>query len=132
MSMMPWMVAALPVVEWYLPEQPRWWPALRHATTRVQPDHEPDGRRRGDTVWLGVLQGRTVGVALEWVEMRPGVVAMVDPNAITTNLRFITRDDAYEDPLRATIAINRIVHELPWQHAVCEKLAVDAATALAA
>lgn len=132
MSMMPWMVAALPVLEWYLPAQRRRWPTLWHATTRVRPEVDAEGRRSGDTVWLGVIQGRTVGVAFEWIELRRGIVALLDPNSITTNLRFLTADDAYEEPLRATITINRLVHGLPWQNAVTEMLATDGAAALAA
>lgn len=132
MSMMPWMVTALPMVEWYLPMQRRKWPALWHATTRVRPATDDSGRRLGDTVWLGVLDGRTVGVAFEWVELRPRVVAMVDPNAISTNLRFLNADDTYQEPLRATVTLNRLVHALPWQHAVCEMIVDERTTALAA
>jgi hypothetical protein len=132
MSMMPWMVKAMPKVEVYIANDSRSWPALWHATTRINPGAGAPGRRTGDTVWLGVVDGAPVGIAFEWVEMRENVLALADPNAITSNLRFLSKDDTYVEPLTAVTTINCLAHSLPWQNAVSTMLAASEVAELVA
>jgi hypothetical protein len=118
MSFESWMVKAWPMVEWYLPDVTAPGPALCHVQTQVRPGSDRPGRRFGDTVWIGVVQGRSVGLAWDWVELQPGVVMLADPNSIISNLRFLTAQRTYQEPVVGLISLNRLVHELPWQSVV--------------
>jgi hypothetical protein len=132
MSVMPWMIKAWPMLEWYLPMRRSKWPEMGHAQTRMRPGRDAFGRRVGDTVWLGTLNGRSAGLAFEWVELREGVVALADPNSITSNIRFLNSNNTYLEPLSTATALNRLAHSLPWQRAVCEAIAGEQALELAA
>jgi hypothetical protein len=68
------------------------------------------------------MNGQSVGLAWEWAEHRPGVVVLADPNCIVSNARFVDEEGLPMQPLLALIALNRVVHALPWQEAVCKAL----------
>ena len=74
----------------------------------------------GSTVWLGCIAGQHAGLAWEWVELRPGVLMLADPNSITTNLRMVDVAGRRQDELVSTVSLNRLLHQLSWQDAVCE------------
>jgi hypothetical protein len=76
----------------------------------------------GDTVWAGEQGGREVALAWDWLELLPGVVCLLDPNSITTNARFLDKQDCYEEPLQAIISANRLVHMWSWQSAVLKHM----------
>lgn len=117
MQLMPWSIASWPHVECYLPHNGRVLLRLHHANTRCLRDEA--GRRAGDTVWVGRVGDEAIGMAWEWFELRPRVLAMEDPNSVITNLRFVdTRDQVYLEPLAAIVAANRLIHATPWQDAV--------------
>ncbi len=57
-------------------------------------------------------------MAWDWVQLMPNVVAMADPMAVITNLRFIdARGDKLPDDASALL-LNEIVYALPWQREV--------------
>lgn len=58
------------------------------------------------------------GVAWDWISLPPGVVAMVDPMALITNLQFLNADGEVLAPMESVLQLNEIVHALPWQHEV--------------
>lgn len=118
------MIKSWPIIEWKLPRDMGAWPALVHASTVArEPSSGPVDRRCGETVWIGVVDGKSIGAAWEWVELRPGVVMISDPNTILTNIRFLDEHDAYQEPLCALVSINRLAHVLPWQATVAAVLA---------
>ena len=124
MGLQSWMIKSWPIIEWKLPREMATWPALVHAnTTTREMTPGPVGRRCGETVWIGVVDGKSIGAAWEWVELRPGVVMISDPNTIITNIRFMDEDDAYQEFLPAVVSINRMAHVLPWQSTVAALLA---------
>ncbi len=125
MSVQAWMVKAWPMVEWYLPDATDRWPALWHVQTQVRDGSDRPGRRFGDTVWIGVVNGKSVGLAWDWVELRPGVVMMADPNSVITNLRFLTPQRHYQEHAVAMVSLNRLTHHLPWQDTVVAVLAAE-------
>lgn len=124
MGLQSWMIKSWPIIEWKLPRDMGAWPALVHAnTTTREMATGPAERRCGETVWIGVVDGKSIGAAWEWVELRPGVVMISDPNMIITNIRFLDEDDAYQEYLPGVVSINRMAHVLPWQAMVATNLA---------
>ncbi len=97
-------------------------PELALASTRVR--EEPCGAqlRTGDTVWVAQGEDWHVGLAWEWIEVKPGIVMLADPNSIITNLQFVDSEQQAVTGLSKTVLINRIVHATPWQQSVCSLL----------
>ena len=120
------MIKSWPTVQWYLPLEADRFPAFRHLGTQVRESTLPGGKRQGETVWMGMLDGEPAGLAWEWAEERPGVVLLADPNSILSNIRFVSPTDGNQptaqSPLAVVVALNRIAHQLPWQEAVCRVL----------
>ena len=110
------------MVEWYLPSDEVEWPAFWHMSTHIRAYPSANALCCGDTVWLGKLEGQSVGMAWEWVELRRGVVLMSDPNSILTNTRFLDHALSVQTELNALISANRVANLLPWQDAVCAVL----------
>lgn len=117
-----WLVMSLPPVECYLPEDLDGWHVFHHLATNVREHVLEDGLQVGDTVWGTVVDGQQMAVAWDWVEARPGVMCLLDPNSIVTNIRFLDRGDTYQEPLQAIISANRLTHHWPWQSAVADAL----------
>lgn len=115
MGIQAWMVKSWPMVEWYLPLRVRNWPLFQHVASSVRDQTLPLGRRCGDTVWVGAVDGHNVGVSWDWVELRSGVVMLTDPNSIVSNICFQTAQVGRQEPLVATVSLNRLVRHLPWQ-----------------
>jgi hypothetical protein len=113
------MIRSWPAIEWYLPSDEDRWPAFLHLSTHIRTSPDDAGRSAGDTVWLGHVAGQSVGLAWEWVELRPGVVMMADPNSIITNARFAGPGRGLDDELHALICANRLANLLGWQQVVC-------------
>jgi len=122
MGIQAWMVKSWPTVEWYLPDRVKTWPLFQHVVTNVRDEILPQGRRCGDTVWVGVVSGHNVGVSWDWVELRRGVVMLTDPNSIVCNVCFVSAAPRHQAPLLATVSLNRFVRHLPWQGPVCAAL----------
>ena len=117
-----WLVMSLPPVECYLPDDLGGWHVFHHLATNVREQVLEDGLQVGDTVWGTVVDGQQLAVAWDWVEARPGVMCLLDPNSIVTNIRFLDRSDTYQEPLAAIISANRLTHHWPWQSAVADVL----------
>jgi hypothetical protein len=122
MRLRSWHVLSLPKVECYLPRLSGSDLALQHLGTVVQPEPLGDGRRLGDTTWGVVVDGRLLALSWDWIEILPGVVAMVDPGHVLTNIWFMDSEDCYEEPSRALVSVNTLIHRTPWQATVCAAL----------
>ncbi|MDC8786552.1 hypothetical protein PRZ01_15285 [Paucibacter sp. hw1] len=72
----------------------------------------------GQTLWQGDDGFTRAGVAWDWVSMPAGVVAMVDPMALITNVQFLTAEGEVLAPFESARQLNEIVHTLPWQYEV--------------
>ncbi|MBT9492109.1 MAG: DUF4902 domain-containing protein [Paucibacter sp.] len=72
----------------------------------------------GQTLWQWADGRAIAGVAWDWVSLPVGVVAMVDPMALITNLQFVNRAGDVLAPLESARQLNEIVHALPWQYEV--------------
>lgn len=74
--------------------------------------------RAGQTIWAGSAASGEAGMAWDWVEIGPGVVAMADPLAVITNLRVLGDEGEVLTAYDAARWLNHLVHRLPWQDAV--------------
>jgi hypothetical protein len=134
-----WMIKSWTTVEWYLPETDATCARFRHVSTQLRDDGSGSGYRAGDTVWvsepdedgdehpdgLETLSGRA-GLAWEWVEVRPGVVMLADPNSVITNLQFVDKAQKKVTGLNKIVSANRLVHGLHWQDQVRRCLSAGA------
>jgi hypothetical protein len=62
------------------------------------------------------------GLLWDWVELDDGVVAMLDPMAVVTNLRFVNADGEVLAAAESALHLIRCVHALAWQDRVREAL----------
>jgi hypothetical protein len=125
MRLQSWQVLSLPRVECYLPRQLSAVVPLRHLGTKVQPEPTADGRRIGDTVWGTIVGGKLAAVSWDWIEILPGVVCLVDPSNVLSNIWFLDVDDCYQEPAQAILTINGLIYDTPWQEAVRSCLVAD-------
>lgn len=72
-------------------------------------------RTAGQTLWGGNLDDGDAGVAWDWVQITRGVVALADPMSVVTNLRLVGEEGEVLTSLQASLYLNALVHELPWQ-----------------
>ncbi|WP_343629448.1 hypothetical protein [Roseateles sp.] len=72
----------------------------------------------GQTLWTGESEWGSAGVAWDWVRMPYGMVSMVDPLGLVTNMQFLNRAGEVLAPMESAIQLNGIVHMLPWQEQV--------------
>lgn len=122
MSMQPWIMLQAPKVEWQLPKDQDGWLAFDHMNTRVT-DVDSQGCARGFTLWSTDLVGNPVFMAFDWVELRPGVPILTDPNAVLTNLCILDDAQQQESKLRQVAHVNVLVYKTRWQEAAVEAVA---------
>jgi hypothetical protein len=82
----------------------------------------PIGTRQGQVTWVSAKQP-DIGLAWDWVEVVPGVVALEDPLQIVCNVEVTDAASRKLDADGRRLMLNRVVHRLPWQRAVRDKLA---------
>jgi hypothetical protein len=58
------------------------------------------------------------GLAWDWVELADGIVAMVDPMRVITNMQIVNFDGEVLAATEAALHINQFVRRLPWQEEV--------------
>jgi len=116
MTVRSWMVKSWPQVRLQVTEDFRGMPEFQHISTLWREDTAGRGGRVGETVWAARLGNQdVVGLAWEWVEVRPGLVALLDPNAMISNAKLVGEDGVELDELRSIIAVNVVSHAVPWQ-----------------
>jgi len=90
--------------------------ACKASTSFTQPDGS--GRRYGQVLWSCDTPEGPAGLAWDWFELRPRIVALADPMSILSNLEFA---DAAGRPLsraQRVIELNNLIACLPWQEQV--------------
>lgn len=113
MHIAPWVLRSWRPVLWQTdrPSPER----FEHRGTRVTFTGDARVRMAGQTLWAGETDEGEAGLAWDWVQTSRGVVAMADPMAVITNLRLVGTEGEVLTSLRASIYLNALVHELPWQ-----------------
>ena len=117
--MQPWAIFSMPPVVWSRANVSA--SQFEHVSTRVDQGTEPAGGRRGQTIWCTQREGQDGAIAWDWVEVREGIVTMVDPLAVLSNISIGTQVVAAEEPHRL-IVLNEWVHQMPWQSVVSAAL----------
>ena len=93
-------------------------PRFRHLATRVTNVAGIPGRCSGHTLWGRFCDDGDAGLAWDWVEVSSGVVAMVDPMQVVTNMRLLSGDGQVLTASDAALHFNQFVRRLPWQEEV--------------
>jgi hypothetical protein len=87
------------------------------------------GNRRnpscGHTVWGRFSGEGDAGLAWDWIEVGCGVVAMVDPMRVVTNMQLLSLDGRVLTASEAALHFNEFVHRLPWQEEVRRHLKAE-------
>lgn len=91
---------------------------LTHQSTRVLVAGYGAQPSMGQTLWCGHSDEGEAGVAWDWVQLPIGMVAMVDPMALVSNLQFVNLEGQVLAPMESVRRLNEIVHGLPWQSEV--------------
>jgi hypothetical protein len=91
---------------------------FRHFSTHVFADPPRRDPTAGQTMWVWPCDDGQVGVAWDWVQVSRGVVAMLDPMAVLTNLKLLGGAGEVLTSWQAARHLNAIVFGLPWQHEV--------------
>jgi hypothetical protein len=116
----------VPIAAWSLRTwPPLWWQANRcdvlqliHHQTTITSVDERLGRCAGQTIWCTRSDVGDAGVAWDWVQMPRGMVAMVDPMCVATNLRLLGDTGEVLTAFESARILNSIVYMLPWQREV--------------
>lgn len=69
-------------------------------------------------MWGQLSGDGDAGLAWDWVEVATGVVAMVDPMSVVTNMQLLSLDGRILPTSEAALHINQFVRRLPWQEEV--------------
>jgi hypothetical protein len=89
-----------------------------HLDTRVVDNGGQTLPNSGQTLWAGACPEGDAGMSWDWVKLSQGVVAMVDPLSVITNLRFVSPEGEVLSAWQAARHLNDIVHALHWQREV--------------
>ena len=117
------MIKSWPIIDWFPPSSEDEWPSFLHMNTQLRQECRGSEPCVGSTVWVGSIDGVYAGLAWEWVELRPGVLMLADPNSIITNVQVVGVSRQPMDALDATVSLNAILHRLSWQDIVGQVLA---------
>ncbi len=112
----PWILRSWRPVLWQTDRLPT--ERFEHRSTRITFTGDARVRMAGQTLWAGALDDGEAGVAWDWVQTARGVVAMADPMSVVTNLRLVGDEGEVLTSLQASVYLNALVHDLPWQDEV--------------
>lgn len=112
----PWTLRAWPPVLWQAECVTQL--QLFHLGTRVLNPGDGHQPSIGQTLWGGRWDEGEAGLAWDWIQIMPGVVAMADPMAVVTNLQLLGREGEVLTAWEAARHLNELVHGLPWQNEV--------------
>ena len=111
-----WMVCAWPTRLWQASRAPQL--QLSHLGTHVLSFGDDDCLCSGQTLWGDACEEPSAGVAWDWVRLQPGVVAMLDPLGLVTNLKLLDEQGEALSQVQAAVQLQQLVHALPWQSEV--------------
>ena len=112
----PWSLRTWPPIAWQIDlGSPMRW---QHLATRIHNTGDYLVHLAGQTVWAGRFDDDAAGVAWDWIQLPRGIVAMVDPMAVVTNLRLVGPTGESLPTMEAVRHINSLVRSLPWQYEV--------------
>lgn len=118
MAIPSWHIVTWPAVVAQVDDWRTWADRFRHLGTSFEDDDEFPGLQRGQAVWGLSVDGRRIGLAWEWREVRANVVAMGDPMVVLANVELHdgTGHCLHDGP--RLLALHDLIHDLPWQDEV--------------
>ena len=118
MNIHSWQVFTWPTVRAKVPELINAARSFRHLGTSLQLDANDPELCSGSTVWAVDINGNRLGIAWEWVAVRPRVVAMGDPMMLLANLDLVDAADESLPDSQRLLRLHQVIFGLPWQNAV--------------
>jgi hypothetical protein len=83
-------------------------------------EDEADGLRYGQVLWGVEESDISIGMAWDWREAFPGVVAMSDPMTIVTNVLLVDAAERAIGDSQRIVHLNTGIYQLPWQAHICQ------------
>ena len=114
-----WKVFTLPAARSSLSDWTKYTKLLRHLDTTIHVDHDNGHFRHGQVMWGTNVGPEIAGMAWDWREVQPNVVAMSDPMALQSNLVLIDDDGEPLPESRRLLHMHNTIHALPWQEEIC-------------
>jgi len=87
----------------------------------VLADARTEGTVTGYTEWVGSWHDLPVSVGWDWAVVQ-GIIVLLNPNEIRTNIQLLTSDCQPELPALARIHLLHWIESLPWREAAIEDL----------
>lgn len=110
-----WQVISWPRVYWSVRQFNKNTKTLAHLGTSVQGFGGASDLKHGLSLWGCELDGAMFGIAWDWAEVRPDVVALADPMKILSNIVLLDSDRCCMGESRRLLYFNTAVFQLPWQ-----------------
>ncbi len=117
MGIQSWQVITWPTVTATADELLQAVKQFRHFGTSLQLESDASVLCSGSTVWGCEFSGKRLGLAWEWVEVRPKVIAMQDPMTLLSNVDVTDGSTVLENSGRL-LKLHEVIFALPWQHHV--------------
>ena len=89
-------------------------------------EHQSTGTGPRQAFWRCEIDGQPVGLYWEWVEVSPGVPALLDPLAIGSNAVLVGDDGLMLDDAMAILQLNAAVYQLTRRADYCQGLGLPA------
>lgn len=118
MNIHSWQVFTWPTVRAKVPDLIHALQSFRHLGTSLQLDASNPELCSGSTVWGCDVNGKQLGIAWEWVAVKPRVVAMGDPMTLLANLELVDDDEERLPDNQRLLRLHQVIFALPWQHCV--------------
>lgn len=118
----PWTLRAWPPVLWQLGARTRL--QLHHVGTHVTHVGDQINPLVGQTIWAANSEDGEAGLAWDWIQLPPGIVALADPMAVVSNLRLLGPEGEALTAYESVKHLNALVHTLPWQDEVERALSI--------
>jgi hypothetical protein len=100
-------------------------------TNVIGPDNGPrrkDPPLAGYTEWSAEFGARTVSLGWDWYEVEPGVLAVLHPTLLRTNLMLVDEKRADLGRERTVIYLLALIRSIDWYSVVGDYLALPWAT----
>jgi hypothetical protein len=92
---------------------------LRHLGTSVHVDEQAEGLRYGQVLWGREASDQMVGLAWDWREVMPEVIALADPMTVLSNLRLLDERGGRLSDAELLLQLNNTIYSLGWQDLIC-------------
>jgi hypothetical protein len=119
MTIPAWKIVTWPTVPTPLDDWQQAVRRLRHLGMSVHVDDSKKSLRYGQLLWGFETRDSMLGIAWDWREVMPDVVAIADPLSIVSNACFVDEEGVAVDDAVRMLCLNTAVYQLPWQTTVC-------------